>query len=204
MTPITLLSPVSPVESNMSIVLDVLAVAEGPPQSLSNRGLILHIELPEDFLDSLGGLLSMIEGHIREQMMGHVSICDMMEEVVQGGAKGSIYCAEGTSQPGPFFVIKVWHIDICVLEVGDQDQVIVDNKIGYKVEREPGSKAKSVDDPNKDTKIENKAEVAYNDLPEVFWFIEFRVGIKMAARLVPILGRASSIYEQISWHPSHK
>ena len=142
-------SPILLVESDVRIILDVLAVPERSPESHSDGCLIAHVILAEDLLDMLGGLLSVVEGHVGEQMVRHMGVCDVMEEVVEDWAEGSVHCAQSPTEPGPFLFIEVRHVHIRVLQVGDQNKVKVHYQVGNEVETDPSTKSKGVDNPSK-------------------------------------------------------
>ena len=110
----------------MCIIFDVLAVPERAPQGHSDRRIILHMILTKHFLNVDGCFLSVVEWHVGEQMMCDMSVCNVMEEIVEDGSERSVNSAKGTTEPCPLFVIEMRHIDICVLEIGDKDQMIVD------------------------------------------------------------------------------
>jgi hypothetical protein len=75
------------------------------------------------------GFLSMIEGHLGEQMMADMSISDVMHGVIQDWSEGTIDGAESSSQPVPFLSTEVRHEDIGVLEESDQNQVVVGDHV---------------------------------------------------------------------------
>ena len=81
-------------------------------------------------------------------MMRNVCVRDVMEEVVERRAEGSVDCAQSTSEPSPFFLVVVRHVDIGVLHVGNEHQVVVHNQIGDEEVGQPSSKAEGVDNPN--------------------------------------------------------
>ena len=88
-----------------------------------------------------------------------------MEEVVKSGAKRSIYSAEGSSEPVPFRLSKMWHVNVCVLKIGDEDQVVINNQVGDEVETEVGTKSKVIDEPSHYRDCGNKTSIADYNLP---------------------------------------
>lgn len=61
-------------------------------------------------------------------MVGHVGVCNVVEEVVQK-AIGAIDCCQGSPEPVPLFVVVVGQLGVRVLQEGDHDQPIVDNQV---------------------------------------------------------------------------
>lgn len=88
-----------------------------------------------------------------------MSVCDVVEEVVEDRSERSVNSAQSTSEPCPLGLVEVRHVDICVLQVCNQDEMIVDDKVGYEVEAGEGSQAKGVDEPSKKGEVENQAQV---------------------------------------------
>ncbi len=72
----------------------------------------------------------------------------MVEEVVKGWSKRSIYCAQGASKPVPLVIYEMWHENISVLQIGDKDQMIIHNKVRNEVEADIWVYTKVVDEPS--------------------------------------------------------
>lgn len=93
----------------------------------------------------------------------------MVEEVVKSGAKRSINSAQGSSKPVPFRLSKMWHVNVCVLKIGDEDQVIINNKVGDEVETEVCTKSKVIDGPSHYRDCCTKSNIADYNLPIFLW-----------------------------------
>ena len=89
------------VEHHVALVLDELAGAVGPPQGAQDGGVVLKMVGPQHALHVLGGLLRVVEGHLGEQVVAHVSVGDVVQRAVQQEAEGPVHCAQGTAQPRP-------------------------------------------------------------------------------------------------------
>ena len=57
----------------------------------------------------------MVEGHLREEVVAHVGVRDVVQRVVQQRPEGSVYCAQGASQPAPLLPAEVRHEHVGVL-----------------------------------------------------------------------------------------
>ena len=79
-------SPFASIERDAIFVLNIFAVSVSSPQGLVYRSVIAHIVFYHHFLNVLSGLNSVIERHVREQVMCDVCIGDMMEEIVEEGS----------------------------------------------------------------------------------------------------------------------
>ena len=60
-------------------------------------------------------LLCVVEGNRGEQVVRHMGVCDVVEEVVQE-SKGAVHCGQGTPQPVPVFVLVVRDAGMSVLQ----------------------------------------------------------------------------------------
>lgn len=72
-------------------------------------------------------------------MVSNMCVWDVVEEVVKSWAKRSIDCAQSSSKPVPFTLSKMWHVNISVLKIGDEDQMIINNKVWDEVEADIGA-----------------------------------------------------------------
>ena len=93
-----------------------------------------------------------------------------MKEVVESWAKRSIDCAEGSSKPVPFSLSKMWHVNVSVLQVGDEDQMIINNKVWDEVEADIGAKSKVIDGPSHDRDCDTETNVTDHNLPILLRF----------------------------------
>ena len=98
-----------------------------------------------------------------------MSVWDVVEEVVKSGAKRSINSAQGSSEPVPFRLSKMWHVNVCVLKIGDEDQVVINNQVGDEVEIEVGTKSKVIDEPSHYRDCGTKTNIADYNLPIFLW-----------------------------------
>ena len=131
-------SPLASIERDAIFVLNIFAVSVSSPQGLVNGSVVAHIVFSHHFLNVLSGLNSVIERHVREQVMCDVCIGDMMEEIVEEGSPRAVNGAHGSAQPGPFFLIKVRHVDVCVVQVGETHQMGMHDEVGHEIVEDKG------------------------------------------------------------------
>jgi len=87
----------------------------------------------------------MVERHFTEEMVAHVSVNNVVEGVIQQRAEGSINSAQSSSEPVPLLSSEMWHENISMLQICDQNQVIVCDSQWNQVQKGHISKAIGVD-----------------------------------------------------------
>ena len=105
--------------------LDPLAVLGGNPDGAEESpDAILHVGaiMPShDGLDGLGGLLTVVEGHLGEVMVNDVGLNDIVHEVAADETEVTIDGCGGAAGEGPDVTLVVREGGVRVLEVGDPD-----------------------------------------------------------------------------------
>ena len=66
-------------------------------------------------------------------MVADVRISDVVESMVEDGTERAVDSAESTPEPVPLLPTEVGHEYVGVLEVGDEDEVVVDYGVGDQV-----------------------------------------------------------------------
>lgn len=122
------------VPDDVTVVLNKLALIPRSPQSLGNRSVVLQVVGTQDLLNVNSGLLSVVEGHLGEEVVADVSVHNVVQSVIQQRAEGAVDSAQSTAQPVPLLSAEVGHEHVSVLQVGDQHQVIVHNGVGDQIE----------------------------------------------------------------------
>lgn len=123
--------------------------------------------ISKELSNVFGGLLGMIEGHLAEQMVAHVGVCDMVEDVVNNRPKGSVYGTQGTTEPVPLVAPEMRHEDISVLQVCDEHQVRVGDHVGYDVKRSNGCEPEDVHRVDDAAQAHKKSDVGDHDVHAV-------------------------------------
>lgn len=82
--------------------------------------------------------------YLGEQVVAHVRVGDVVKHAIQHKTERPIDRAQRAAQPRPLGAAEMRHKHVSVLQVGDEDEVEVDNQIGDKVEAEDGERAKGV------------------------------------------------------------
>lgn len=100
-------------------VLNNLASAKGINQRLEVHALLKTVLVTQVRHNSLGGLLSMVEGDAREEMVDDVVVNDLVEEVTADESKSSVDGGKGTLDEGPGLLVVVGNIGVSVVQVSD-------------------------------------------------------------------------------------
>lgn len=99
---------------------DIDALAEGHHQGVQEALiLLLVVVFTEHGLDGLGGLLRMVEGNAAEEMVDHMVVNDLVEEVTANEASCAVNCSEGSFGVSPGFCGVVSNLGVSVLKVCD-------------------------------------------------------------------------------------
>lgn len=122
------------VEDDVAIVFHISATCERSPQSMGDGSIVLQIVRTQNLLDVNGGFLCMVERHLGEDVVTDVSVCDVVESVIQDSTERAINSAQCATQPVPFRTTEMRHKYISMLQVSDQNQVIVNNQVWNEVE----------------------------------------------------------------------
>jgi hypothetical protein len=88
-----------------------------------------------------GGLLGVVEGHLREDVVAHVRVGDVVQRAVHEEAEVPVHGAHRAAQPGPLLLAEVRHEHVRVLQVGDQHEVVVHDQVGHPVVEEYSTSA---------------------------------------------------------------
>lgn len=70
----------------------------------------------------------MVVGHIREQVVSHMRVCNVVEEIVQE-AVGAVHSCKGAPEPVPLLIIVMGQLGVGVLQQGDGHQPVVDDQV---------------------------------------------------------------------------
>lgn len=79
------------------------------------------VVLTHDALDSVGGLVSVVEGNVANVVVQDVSLDDAVEDVTADEAKVTVNGGGSTASKGPHFRLVVGESGVGVLEEGDGD-----------------------------------------------------------------------------------
>lgn len=111
-----------------------------------------------------GGLLGVVVRHLTKEVMGHVSVLDMVESNIENpsvatidGAKLSLYPSEGT-------IVIDGHIIGRVLELGDENQPHVDDEVGEAIEESDGRGGELVAEEGKKGNCQANANVGEDNV----------------------------------------
>lgn len=176
-------------EDNVALVLDESALTEGSPGGEDDRGIIIDVVLAEELLEAGGGFLSMVERHLREQMVGNVGVDDTVKHVVQELAERAVDGAEGSTLEVPDVLAVVGQLGVGVLEEGDENQPKVDKEIGDNVvlcHGEERGLERGVDEGSQGDK---NSEVREDNVGEIAGFKDGRPGVKVGSPLAVVLAR---------------
>jgi hypothetical protein len=100
-------------------VLDVLEGAEDGPQLAQEASVVVAVVVADDGLDGLGGLVSLVEGDLREEVVNNVLLNDTVEEVLSDEAKLTVDSGESSLDVGPALSGVVRELGVVVVEVGN-------------------------------------------------------------------------------------
>ncbi len=103
-----------------------------------------------------------------EQVVAHVRVRDVVKHAIQHKAERPVDRAQRAAQPRPLGTAEMRHKHISVLQIGDEDEVKVDNQVGDKVEAEDGEQAKRVAAPREGGARAGERNVGLNDQPVLF------------------------------------
>lgn len=67
----------------------------------------------------IGGLLGVVEGDLREQVVNNVVVDDFVEEVTTDEAKAAVDGGERALDKGPRIGVVVGHRRVSVVQIGD-------------------------------------------------------------------------------------
>lgn len=112
----------------------------------------------------------MVEGHLAEQVVAHVRVGDVVDNVVDDGAERPVNGAKGSPEPVPLTATEVRHEDVCVLQVGDEHQVGVGDHVRHDVVLAHGEKAERVDGVADAAEGGEEADVGGDDVHAVTLF----------------------------------
>jgi hypothetical protein len=181
------------VEDDVAFILNELAVGERSPQGTSNGGLVLQVVRAKDLADLLGSLLSMVEGHLGEQMVAHMRVNDVVEGVIQEGAEGSVDSAESTAQPVPLGAAEMGHVDIRVLKVRDEHQMVVGDHVGDNVVHQHRIESEDADAVHEQVHGHEESDISLNDQPVVAFVEKRRSRAEVAIVLSLVLSGSTII-----------
>lgn len=64
----------------------------------------------------------MVVGNRRDNVMCNMGGTDAVMKEVQESTVGPVDCVESAFSPGPILLVKVWNVDVGVLEPGVKDK----------------------------------------------------------------------------------
>ena len=88
------------------------------PQSSPDIAVVPVVVGAQNRPDGLSGLLSMIVRHLREKVVCHMSVGDVVVQVIQNKAVVAVHGGECTAQPVPLCVLVMWEFGVRVLQAG--------------------------------------------------------------------------------------
>lgn len=171
------------VEHDFAVLLIYkLAVRPRASEGLEDGSVVLVVVLAQNGFDSLGGLLGVVEGHLREEMVDNVSVTD----VVVQNVVDTVVAIDGT-QCSAHKSECLWSVvrdgRVRVLQVGDEDEPAVDNHVGNEVVLEDGGKPKDVDRVQQGGEGREETEVGDNDVPVLAIGEHGGAGVEMVGAL---------------------
>lgn len=99
---------------------DIDALAEGHHQRVQETLIfLLVVVFTEHGLNGLGGLLCMVEWNAAEEVVDHMVVDNLVEEVTANEASCAINCSECALGVGPGFCGVVSNLGVGVLKVCD-------------------------------------------------------------------------------------
>ena len=117
--------------------LDPLAPSGAVVHGLEEaNGTVLNIAavvLAHDRLDSLGGLVSVIEGDGRDVVVENVGLDDAVKEIAADETELAVDSGSGSASEGPGVGVVVRKRGVGVLEVGDGNEPVVDPEVRKEV-----------------------------------------------------------------------
>ena len=101
---------------------DIDALAEGHHQGVQEAlTLLLMVVFTEHRLDGLRGLLCVVERNAAEEVVDHMVIDDLVEEVTANEASGAVNGSESSLRVSPGFRSVVSNLGVSVLKVSDSN-----------------------------------------------------------------------------------
>lgn len=73
---------------------------------MRNRSVVLKIIVPNDRLDSLSRLRGVVEWDLREHVMAHMCVGNVVETMVQERAERSVHSAQSAAKPSPLLRVR--------------------------------------------------------------------------------------------------
>lgn len=98
---------------------DNLASGEGVNQRLQEKALVEVVLFSQIGDNRIGGLLGVVEGDLREQVVDNVVVDNLVEEVTTDEAEATVNGGEGTLDEGPCVRIVVRHLGVSVVQVSN-------------------------------------------------------------------------------------
>lgn len=126
------------IENNLALVLNKTALSPVAVQGLGDGGIVKDVVLAQLSLEVLGGLDSVVEGHLREHVMALVRVANVVVQVVDDGSEGAVDSASSSTLEVPDVVTEVGDLGVGVLEVGNADDPSVDAEVRDTVVHENG------------------------------------------------------------------
>jgi len=139
------------------------AVVHGLEES---NGAVLDVAavvLAHDGLDSLSGLVGMVEGDGRDVVVKDVGLDDTVEKVTANEAKLAVDGGSGSASEGPGVGVVVRERGVGVLEEGDGDEPVVDPEVGNKVPDKEVLEAEVLVDEVESSAGQDEAEIRQKD-----------------------------------------
>ncbi|RUP50129.1 hypothetical protein BC936DRAFT_140253 [Jimgerdemannia flammicorona] len=116
-------------EHDVTFILHELALRVTPPQRDWDGRVVVDVRLAQNFLDVARRLLRVVMRHLREEVMRHVGVGDVVMKVVQQPAVRPINRQSCAALEVPDRLTVVRQGWVGVLQKGDEDQPEVDHHV---------------------------------------------------------------------------
>mmetsp|Transcript_10478 Transcript_10478/g.18316 ORF Transcript_10478/g.18316 Transcript_10478/m.18316 type:complete len:201 (+) Transcript_10478:849-1451(+) len=131
---------------------DKLTPSKLLPERHKHVATVTGIVGSQNLLNRYRGFLGVVEGHVGEEMMGDMRVRNVMEDVVKNSTITPVHCGHSASQPVPILVIVMGQVGVCVLQIRDHHQPVIDDKQWDDVHLQKPDKTLSTPDHAQPTK----------------------------------------------------
>ena len=112
------------IENNLTLILNELAIIVTLPKSVERITIIVSVVLANERLEVLGSFFTVIEGHLREEVMDNVIVCDVVEEeTTLPSEERTVDRARCTTLETPFTLAVVRKALVGVMKLNIKDPI---------------------------------------------------------------------------------
>lgn len=113
------------------LIVNELARSDGLPQRDPHVLALVTVVVAHNLLDGSSGLSGVVKGNSRDVVVQHMSLDDIVENVLAHETKVAVNSGSSTSGKRPLVVVVVGHGGVRVLQESDENKPVVDPQPGH-------------------------------------------------------------------------